>query len=112
MKQSHDLLLLPNQLFLYNLIRPTGGRRAGGRRNRPRDRGQLSNAGEESKGSDGRKLRQKITEKIKEKTDISLEDSDDYDGAGLLRQKVTEKIQERAKILDDLGEDVEFFDVE
>ena len=106
------ILLVPNYLFLYNLFRPTGGRRAGGRRNRPRDRGQLSNAGEESKGSDGRKLRQKITEKIKEKGEIFVENSEEDDGAGLLQQKVTEKIQERTKILDDLGEDIEFVDVE
>jgi len=92
--------------------RPTGGRRAGGRRNRPRDRGQLSNAGEESKGSDVRKLRQKITEKIKESSEIFVENLGEDDGAGLLQQKVTENIQERTKILDDLGEDIEFVDVE
>ena len=41
-----------------------------------------------------------------------MEKSKEDDNAGLLRQKVTEKIQERTKILDDLGEDVEFIDVE
>ena len=104
--------MVPNYVFLYNLFRPTGGRRAGGRRNRPRDRGQLSNAGEESKGSDGRKLRHKIAEKIKENGEIFLENSEGDDGAGLLQQKVTEIIEERTKILDDLGEDIEFVDVE
>jgi len=41
-----------------------------------------------------------------------VENSEEDDGAGLLQQKVTEKIQERTKILDDLGDDMEFVDVE
>ena len=41
-----------------------------------------------------------------------MENTEEDDGAGLLRQKVTEKIQEKTKILDDLGEDIEFVDVE
>ena len=41
-----------------------------------------------------------------------MENLEEDDGTGLLQQKVTENIQERTKILDDLGEDIEFVDVE